>query len=84
MAVSAVKGKGTRHWLGRLSFGGVSIVVAAVLVLCYFSVVINPAKAWMITLVGLLYPIVLPLAIVLFVWALIRRSMSRFLSPTEI
>ena len=66
-----------RHWLSRLSFGTVSLVAAALLVLAYLSVIIDPAKAWFFTLFGLLYPLVLPLTLVLWVWALFRRSSMR-------
>lgn len=66
-----------RHWLSRLSFGTVSLVAAALLVLAYLSVIIDPAKSWFFTLFGLLYPVVLPLTLVLWVWALFRRSSMR-------
>ena len=66
-----------RHWLSRLSFGTVSLVASALLVLAYLSVVIDPAKAWFFTLFGLLYPVVLPVTLVLWVWALFRRSSMR-------
>ena len=66
-----------RHWLSRLSFGSVSAVSAALLVLGYLSVLVNPARAWFFTLFGLLYPLVFPLTLVLFIWALLRRSRMR-------
>jgi len=71
--------KQKRHWLSRLSFGTVSLVAASLLVLSYLSVVIDPAKAWFFTLFGILYPIVLPLTVALWVWALIRKSRMRLL-----
>ena len=61
--------KKKRHWLSRLSFGTVSLVLGVLLVLAYLSVVVDSAKAWFFTLFGLLYPLVLPLTIGLFVWA---------------
>ena len=70
-------GKKQRHWLSHLSFGSVSLVLSALLVLAYLSVVVDPARAWFFTLFGLLYPLVLPIALVLFVWALVRRSHMR-------
>lgn len=74
----AAKGKKKeRHWLSRLSFGTVSLVLGVLLVLAYLSVVVNPAKAWFFTLFGLLYPLVLPLTVGFFIWALIRRSRMR-------
>ena len=69
--------KKQRHWLSHLSFGTVSLIAAGLLVLSYLSVVVDPAKAWFFTLFGLLYPIVLPLTAVLFIWSLFRRSHMR-------
>lgn len=66
-----------RHWLSHLSFGTVSLVASGLLILSYLSVAVNPAKAWFFTLFGLLYPVVLPLTLVLFVWSLFRRSHMR-------
>jgi len=71
--------KQKRHWLSRLSFGTVSLVAAALLVLSYLSVVIDPAKAWFFTLFGLVYPVVLPLTAALWVWSLVRKSHMRTL-----
>ena len=73
----ASKGKKKRHWLSHLSFGTVSLVAAGLLVLAYLSVIVDPAKAWFFTLFGLLYPLVLPVTLVLFLWALVRRSHMR-------
>ncbi len=73
----AVKEKKKRHWLSHLSFGTVSLVLSVLLLLAYLSVVVDPAKAWFFTLFGLLYPLVLPLTVGLFVWALVRRSHMR-------
>ncbi|MBO6096384.1 MAG: hypothetical protein J6P56_03605 [Bacteroidales bacterium] len=66
-----------RHWLSRLSFGTLSLVAAGLLVLAYLYVIFDPAKAWFFTLFGLLYPVVLPVTLVLWLWALIRRSSMR-------
>ena len=71
--------KKKRHWLSRLSFGSVSLFMSALLLLSYVSVVIDPAKAWFFTLFGLLYPVVFPIVLVLFVWSLFRRSRMRVL-----
>lgn len=73
----ADKEKKKRHWLSHLSFGTVSLVLSVLLLLAYLSVVVDPAKAWFFTLFGLLYPLVLPLTLVLWVWALFRRSSMR-------
>ena len=59
-----------RHWLSRLSFGTVSLVMSVLLVLSYCSVIFDPAKFWFFTLFGLLYPVFLVVTLGLFVWAL--------------
>lgn len=66
-----------RHWLSRLSFGSVAFTVSVLLFLGYLSVIVDPAKAWFFTLFGLLYPVVFPIAAILFIWALMRRSHTR-------
>ena len=66
--------KKKRHWLSRLSFGTVSIVMSVLLVLSYCSVIFDPAQFWFFTLFGLLYPVFLVIALGLFLWALVRRS----------
>ena len=66
-----------RHWLSRLSFGVISLVAAGLLVLSYVSVVINPVHGWFYTLFGLIYPVGLPITLVLWVWALFRKSSMR-------
>jgi len=66
-----------RHWLSRISFGTVSLAMTVLLVLSYLSVIIDPAKAWFFTLFGLLYPVVLLVTAVLFIWSLVRRSHMR-------
>ena len=68
-----------RHWLNRLSFGTLSLVLSALLVLSYLSMVVNPVKAWFFTFFGLLYPLLLATVLLLFVWALLRRSRMRVL-----
>ena len=71
--------KKKRHWLSRLSFGTVSLVFSALLLLGYLSMIADPARAWFFTLFGLLYIPVLLVVAVLFVLALIRRSHMRWL-----
>lgn len=66
-----------RNWLNHLSFGTVSLVASGLLVMSYLSVVVDPAKGWFFTLFGLLYPVVMPLTLVLFLWSLLRRSHMR-------
>lgn len=69
--------KKKRHWLSRLSFGSVSMILAGLLALSYVSVFIDPAKAWFFTFFGLLYPLSFVATLLLFIWALIRRSRMR-------
>ena len=66
--------KKKRHWLSRLSFGTVSVVMSVLLVMGYCSVIFDPAKFWIFTLFGLLYPVFLVITLGLFIWALVRRS----------
>ena len=66
-------------WFSSLSFGSVAMALSALLVLGYLSIIVPPEKAWFFTLFGLIYPIVLPLTLVLFVAALVRRSRTRLL-----
>jgi len=69
--------KKKRHWLSRLSFGTVSLVMSALLVLSYCSVIFDPGRFWFFTIFGLLYPVFLVITLGLFVWALLRRSSMR-------
>ena len=47
-------------WFSRFTFGTASLVLAALLALSYVSVIVNPAKAWIFTIFGLLFiPLVL-------------------------
>ena len=56
------------------------VIVAAMLVLSYISVVINPAKVWIISLVGLFFIPLSAANLILLLWALKRRSKS-FIIP---
>ncbi|MBE6233746.1 MAG: hypothetical protein E7118_04665 [Bacteroidales bacterium] len=65
---------------GMITSRVLMMIVAAMLVLSYVSIVINPARLWAVSLVGLIF---VPLSIVnllLLIWALKRRSRS-FLIP---
>lgn len=66
-----------RNWFTSLSFGTVALVLTALLVLGYLSIVVPPEKAWFFTLFGLIYPVTLPATLILFVIALVRRSRTR-------
>ena len=64
-----------RHgWFSRLTFGTVSLVLAGLLLLSYLSVLVNPAKAWFFTILGLLFVPLFILTALFFIWALTRRS----------
>lgn len=63
-------GKGLAGITSRILMG----IAAGLLVLSYLSVLINPAKAWIMTLSGLLFVPLAILNLVLLVWALKRRS----------
>ena len=52
------------------------LIVAGLLVLSYASIIVNPAKVWFISLIGIFF---IPLSILnlfLLLWALKRRSKS--------
>ena len=70
-----------RHgWFSRFTFGTVSLVLAGLLALSYVSMIVNPAKAWIFTIFGLLFVPLVVLTFLFFIWALFRRSrMSGFL-----
>ncbi len=56
------------------------LIVAALLALSYLSIVINPAKIWILSIFGLLFVPLMTLNVLLLLWALKRRSKS-FLIP---
>lgn len=66
--------KKKRGWFSRFTFGTASLIVAGLLFLSYVSVFVNPAKAWVFSLFGLLYIPLLFLTLVFFFWGCIRRS----------
>ena len=53
------------------------MAMAGLLALGYVSVFIDPAKAWFFTFFGLLYPLSFLGTLLLFIWALFRRSRMR-------
>lgn len=70
----------SRNWLFGLTSRVIMLVVAGLLILSYISIVINPAKVWVISLAGILF---VPLSIVnaiLLLWAVKRGSRS-FMIP---
>lgn len=70
-------GKGV---LGIVTSRVLMLVVAILLVLAYLSIVINPAKVWVISLVGMLFIPLSAANLFLLLWALKRRSKS-FIIP---
>ena len=56
------------------------LIVAALLALSYLSIVINPAKIWLVSLSGIFFVPLMTLNVILFIWALTRRSKS-FMIP---
>lgn len=68
-----------KNWLLGLSSRMLMLIVAGLLVLSYLTIVVNPAEAWVVTLLGLLF---VPLSIVnlfLVLWAIKRRSKAIFI-----
>ena len=55
------------------------LISAALLLLSYVSVFVNPAKAWFMTLFGLLFVPLALLNIFLLVWAMFRRSAAAWI-----
>mgnify|MGYP003392704072 FL=1 len=56
------------------------LIVAALLALSYLSIVINPARIWLVSLSGIFYVPLMTLNLILLLWALKRRSRS-FMIP---
>ena len=50
------------------------IISAALLLLSYVSTYVNPAKAWFMTIFGLLFAPLLLCNFLLFIWAILRKS----------
>lgn len=63
-----------RNWFLGLSSRVLMLIVAGLLALSYLTIAVNPAQAWFVTLLGLLF---VPLSFVnflLILWAIKRRS----------
>ena len=67
-------GKVHKSVFSRISFGAVCVFFAVLQVLSYISGYINPAKAWFMTVFGLLFVPLLLVNIGLLVWGIIRKS----------
>ncbi len=56
------------------------LIVAALLALSYLSIVINPAKVWVLSIFGILFVPLMTVNVILLLWAIKRKSKS-FLIP---
>lgn len=63
-----------RNWFFGLSSRVLMLIVAGLLVLSYLTVVVNPAHAWVVTLLGLMFIPLSFINLLLVLWALKRRS----------
>ena len=72
--------KNKKRGFGRFLFGLTArtfmLMNAAVLVMSYLSMYVNPAKAWFMTIFGLLFIVFFIINMLLLIWALRRRSGS--------
>ena len=68
------------NWLFGLTSRVMMLVVAGLLILSYISIVINPAKVWLISVAGILFVPLSIINVILLLWALKRRSKS-FMIP---
>ncbi|MBQ8812328.1 MAG: endonuclease/exonuclease/phosphatase family protein [Bacteroidales bacterium] len=76
----AKKAKKKKNWFFGLTSRVLMLIVAALLLLSYLSVVINPAKVWPVSLSGIFFVPLMTLNLILLLWALKRKSRS-FLIP---
>ena len=70
----------SRNWFFGLTSRVIMLVVAGLLILSYASIIINPAKIWLISIAGILFVPFSIINLVLLLWALKRRSKS-FMIP---
>ena len=70
----------SRNWFFGLTSRVIMLAVAGLLVLSYASIVVNPAKVWMISLTGILFVPLSIVNVILLLWAIKRRSKS-FMIP---
>ena len=61
-------------FLSRFLVGLLSLAVAGALLLSYAALVVNPAKGWFVSIFGLLYPLLVILAVVLLLVTFLQRS----------
>ncbi len=72
--------KKRKNLLFGITARAVMMGFAALLLLSYVSRFVNPARLWFMTIFGLMYMPLLIVNVILFVWAIYRRSAS-FLIP---
>ena len=65
-----------KNWFFGLTTRLVMLIVAALLVLSYASVFVNPARIWLVSLAGILFVPFSLVNLLLFFWAIKRRSKS--------
>ena len=70
----------SRNWFFGLTSRVIMLAVAGLLVLSYASIVVNPAKVWLISLTGILFVPLSIVNVILLLWAVKRRSKS-FMIP---
>lgn len=75
-----MKGFRKEKMLASVTARLVMLVAAGLLLLSYLSVVVNPARAWLMSLFGLLFVPIALLNLLLLLWGLARKS-SSFLIP---
>ena len=69
-----------RNWFFGLTSRVMMVITAGLLLLSYASIVVNPAKVWFISMVGIFFVPLSILNALLLLWALKRHSKS-FLIP---
>ena len=74
------KKKGLGRFLFGLTVRTLMLMNAGVLILSYLSMYVNPAKAWFMTIFGLLFIVFFIVNLLLLVWAL-RRHSGSFVIP---
>ena len=65
-----------KNWFFGLTSRVLMLIVAGLLILSYASIVVNPAKVWLISLVGIFFVPLSIMNLILLLWAVKRRSKS--------
>lgn len=68
-----------KNWFFGLTSRVLMLIVAGLLILSYASIVVNPAKVWFISMVGIFFVPLSVLNLFLLLWAVKRRSKSFFI-----